>query len=91
MKFTFQKPYTFEGKEYTEIDCNLEGITGKDVSIAKREWAQQGNYSAIVTIDIDFCAYVAARSANLPYEFVEGLPAKEYCRLAQMVSNFLLT
>lgn len=91
MKFTFSKPYTFEGQEYTEIDCDLEGLTGKDVSAAKRDWSSQGNFSAVITADLEFCSYVAAKAAKLPIEFFEGLPAKDYCRISTAVSNFLLT
>lgn len=90
VKFTFSKPYTFEGTEYSEIDVDLEGLIGKDVSAAKREWARQGNFAAIVPADLDFCAYIAAKAAKQPFEFVEGLPAKDYCKLATQVSNFLL-
>lgn len=91
MKFVFSKPYTFEGKEFTEIDCDLDALTGKDVSAAKREWSRQGNFSAVISTDIDFCAYLAAKAAKQPMEFVERLPARDYCRLAQEVSNFLLS
>lgn len=91
VKFTFSKPYTFEGTEYSEIDVDLDGMTGRDVSAAKREWTRQGNFSAVISTDVDFCACLAARAAKQPIEFVEGLPAKDYCRLAQEVSNFLLT
>ena len=40
--------------------------------------------------DSDFCVYLAAKSAKLPVEFMENLPAKDYCAIAQEVSNFLM-
>ncbi len=90
MKIVFSKPYIFDGKEFSEIDVDMDGLTGRDVSEAKREWSRNGNFAAVMAIDVDFCAYLGAKAAKQPYEFVEGLPAKEYCKLAQVVSNFLL-
>lgn len=90
MKFVFGNPYTFEGTEYKEVELDLESLTGTDISSVKREWTRKGNFSALATTDIDFCAFIAARAAKKPYEWVEQMPAKEYCKLAQEVSNFLM-
>lgn len=91
MKHVFAKPFTFEGKEYKEVTLDLEGLTGHDISAAKREWAAAGNFSAIPVTDSDFCASIAARASKLPVEFFYALPAGEYAKLTQSVSNFLLT
>ena len=80
----------FEGQKYTEIELNLDVLTGKDVSAVKREWARAGNISPLVAVDTDFCVYLAAKAAKLPIEFMENLPAKDYCAIGQEVSNFLL-
>lgn len=90
MKITFSKPYTFEGQEYTEIDLDLDSLLGRDVAAAKREWQRQGNYSMLIAADVEFCAYLAAKAAGKPLEFIEKLPAKDYCLVAQAVTNFLL-
>ena len=71
MKYILSKEYEFEGQKYTEIELNLDVLTGKDVSAVKREWAR-------------------AKAAKLPIEFMENLPAKDYCAIGQEVSNFLL-
>lgn len=90
MKHVFAKPFEFEGKEYKDITLDLESLTGHDISAVKREWTAAGNFSAIPVTDSDFCAAVAARASKLPVEFFYALPAKEYARLTQAVSNFLL-
>lgn len=90
MKFTLSKPYAFEGKEYTELDLDLDALTGRDVALSKREWSRSGGYTPLVTFDLEFCAYLGAKAAGLPFEFVEKLPAKDYCLLSQTVSNFLM-
>lgn len=90
MKYVLSKEYEFEGKKYTEIDLNIEEMTGKDVAAAKRMWSRAGNYSPLMTADMEFCMCLAAKSAKLPIEFMEGLPAKDYCAIGQQVSGFLL-
>lgn len=90
MKHKFAKPFNFEGKEYKELDIPLEELSGQDLSAAKREWAAAGNFSPVPVSDPDYCASVAARACKLPVEFFYALPAKEYTRLTQAVSNFLL-
>lgn len=90
MKYTFQKPFEFEGKEYTELDIPLDGLTGSDINAAKKEWQTEGNFSPILASDPGFCASVAARACKLPIEFFHALPAKDYMKLTQEVSNFLL-
>lgn len=89
-KHTFAKPYEFEGKEYTEIELDLESLKGSDISAAKREWAVSGNFSPVPAADMDFCAAVAARASRQPIEFFHELPAKEFAQVTQLVSNFLL-
>lgn len=90
MKYTFPNKVEFEGKQYADINLDLESLTGADMSAVKREWTAAGNFSALVSTDMDFCACVAAKAAKLPLEFFTALPAKEYIKITQTVSNFLL-
>lgn len=91
MKHVFEKPVQFEGQEYTELDINVEALTGKDMSQAKRLWTAAGNFSVAPATDMDFCAAIAAQASKQPIEFFEALPAKEFTKLTQAVSNFLLS
>ncbi len=90
MKHQFAKVYKFEDKDYTEIEFDLDALTGRDISAAKKEFAAMGNFSPLPSTDSDFCAVLLARAAKLPLEFFTGLPAREYCSLTQKVSNFLM-
>lgn len=90
MKHEFDKPFTFDGKEHTEITMDLDALTGRDISAAKKEWVAAGNFSPIPAADSDYCAIVAARASKLPLEFFYELPAREYSKLTQAVSNFLI-
>lgn len=89
MKFTFAEPYTFEEKEYEEIEMDLDGLKGSDMAAVKREWTKAGNFSPMPGTDMDFCAGVAAKASKLPIEFFEGMPARDFMNLSAMVTNFL--
>ena len=90
MKYEFSKPYKFEGKEYKTIEIPLEEMTGADFAACKRSWAKEGNFSALPAMDSEFAARVAAKLAKQPVEFFEAMPAGDYCKITQAVSNFLL-
>ena len=90
MNYKFKKPYEFEDVTYTELEYDLESLTGADISAAKRQWAAVGNFSPIPSTDADFCVYILAKVAKKPLEFFEGMPARDYCGITQQVSNFLM-
>ena len=89
MKIQLKKPYEFEGKTYKDLEFDLEGLTGVDVSAAKRDWLRSGGYSPSMASDVDFGAFLAAKAAKLPMEFMQGLPAKDYCAIGLRVCDFL--
>lgn len=91
MKYTFNKPYEFEGKKYESIEFDLESLKGSDIAAAKKRFTAAGNFSAIPAADSEFCAMILAQASKQPQEFFDNLPAKDYCSLTQQVSNFLLS
>lgn len=90
MKYKFKKPYEFEDVTYTELDYDLDSLTGADISAAKRQWALAGNFSPLPTTDADFCVFVLAKVTKQPIEFFTEMPAQDYCGITQQVSNFLM-
>lgn len=90
MKHVLDKAYSFEGEEYSEIDIDLESLTGRDISAAKKEWNAGGGFSPVPATDPDYCVIIAARAAKKPLEFFLDLPARDYSKIAQAVSNFLI-
>lgn len=90
MKIKLPRPFSFEGKEYTEIDADLDGLTGKDISEVKRRWAALGNSTTTpIALDPDFDVLVLQKASKLPYEFFEQLPAGVWLYVAQATGNFL--
>lgn len=89
-KYTFNKPYEFEGKTYNFVEFDLTTLKGSDISQAKKLFVAGGNYSPLPATDPDFCALILARITKQPVEFFTEMPARDYCALTQRVSNFLL-
>lgn len=91
MIYTFNKPYEFEGKEYKEIEFDLEGMKGSDFAEAKKQFTKAGNFVALPSADSEFCACLLAKLTKQPLEFFEQMDVKDYCAITQKVSNFLLS
>ncbi|WP_302806763.1 phage tail assembly protein [Cloacibacillus porcorum] len=91
MKIMLSKEFVFEGKTYSEVDLDLENLTGADLEAAERiaisEGGGLGNFAELCK---PFQAAVAARAAKLPLEFFHNLPAKDYSLITLSVGNFLL-
>jgi hypothetical protein len=88
-KHLLKKEFKFEDQTITELDLDLDSLTGRDISQVKRAWAVEGNFSPMPSTDIDFCAMLAAKASKQPIELIQAMPAKEYTAVAQVVSNFL--
>ena len=89
MFYKLSKTYEFEGKSYDELTIDIESLSGSDISAVKRDFTAMGGFAAVLTLDYDFCIMLVARAMKQPLEFFKGLPAKDYCALAQATANFL--
>ncbi len=85
----FNKPYTFEGKEYTEIDISgVEELTTKDIADADREFVTMGYVAAMNEMSVPYAAVVAAKATKKPVEFFMNLPANEGIKIKNLVMGF---
>ncbi|WP_167955132.1 phage tail assembly protein [Anaerosporobacter faecicola] len=90
MIMTFKKPYTFEGKEYREIDLSgLDNLTGKDMIAAQKVLDRNGSFSFIPEMSLQYACVLASRATKLPIEFFEGMHPRESIRLKNKVTGFL--
>ena len=89
MKYEFSKPFTFEGKEYKEIELDYDGLDGSDVEavLTQIEIAVRRNPKGFPVSST--WKFYAARAGKLPVEFFTKLPAKEYLKLSRMTNSFL--
>ena len=90
MKHIFNKPFTFEGQEYKELDLNLEGLTGDDLISVVRELTVTGTVVVTLQTSQAACLLIASRAAKVPSELIRALPLNEASKLAMGVQGFLL-
>lgn len=92
MVIKFKKPYTFENKEYTEIDLSgMDDLTGADMiavnKIMKRNGG--GGIDVMPEVSVEYACYFAARAAKQPVEFFTNLPPRELMKVKNRVMGFL--
>lgn len=86
---TFKKPYTFEGKEYTEIDLeNIENLKANDLVAADKFFASRGQMAAMNEMSVGYACIIASKATTQPLEFFENMPANEAIKLKNKVASF---
>lgn len=90
MIIILSKPVEFEGKTYTELDVNLDGMTGDDIIKAERECLTSGIPMGVAETSKGFLMSLAARSAKVPVEMIYALPIKDVTKITMEVQSFLL-
>jgi phage FluMu protein gp41 len=85
-----RKPFSFEGKEYTEIKLDVEALTGKDMIDAETEARAMGVRSIMLESSKAYQAILAARAAGVTVDLINALSAKEFSRVTGEVQSFLL-
>ncbi|MEZ3453525.1 MAG: phage tail assembly protein [Oscillospiraceae bacterium] len=85
----FAKPYTFEGKTYTQIDLSgLESLTAKDMVDAENWLTKNGTVSALPEMSMQYANFIAARASGQPIEFFKRLSPKNAIKVKNRVTNF---
>jgi hypothetical protein len=86
----FNKPYQFEGNEYTEVDLSqLEQLSGEDIIETDKIFSTEGNYAPVPEMTFAYACILAGRASGKPTEFFKRLPLKESVKLKNRVMGFL--
>lgn len=86
---TLSKEVTFEGQEYSELQLDLEALTGRDLVSAEAEAFSMTGRPA-TDLDKTYQACVAARAAKVLSDMILSLSAKDFAKITSMVQTFLL-
>ena len=86
----FQKPYSFEGETYTEVDLSgLEDLSAADLCKVGKMVKKIDGVDPIAEMSLPYAIYMAARVTGKPLEFFQQLPAREAIKLKNLVAGFL--
>ncbi|TEB13362.1 phage tail assembly protein [Pelotomaculum propionicicum] len=90
---TLSRPFTFEDKEYTEINLDLDSLTGRDLIDSEREAVVVvgPSSSPVVELSKPYSAALAAKAAKVPIEMILELPARDFTMITMTVQDFLLS
>lgn len=89
-KLELKKPFELDGEEVTEIEYDLESLTGDDVEQAIAQLGKKGIVVTLVETDQRYHAMLFSIAAGIAYEDVKRLPAKEFSKATTAVRDFFL-
>lgn len=87
MRIQLQKPINYEGEEITELQLDLDGLTGKDMIDAQKEI--QSMDSPVQEFNKELLAVIAAKACGRPSDLMPLLGIKDFSRITVEVQGFL--
>ena len=88
----FNKPYTFEHVEYTEIDLSgLDDLTASDMIAVNKMMHRTsgGGIDVMPEVSLEYACRLASKAAKMPIEFFTNLPPREAMKVKNRVMGFL--
>ncbi len=91
MKIKLKKTIEYKGTEYKELELDLDGLTGTQLIKAKNQLSTNTFTMDNITpqLSMEFQARVAAEAANVPYDVILALSAKDFVQVTNAVRDFL--
>ena len=89
-KLELKKPFMLDGEEVTEINYDLDALTGNDIEKAITDLGKKGVIVAMVETDQRYHAMLFAIASGMSYEDVCRLPVKDFNKAANAVRDFFL-
>jgi len=86
---TFKSPFTFEGKEYKNVDISgIKKLTTGDLIEADAQFGETGQFAIMNEMTTGYACIVAPQASDKPVEFFQQLPAVEGLKLKRIVMGF---
>ena len=87
MIITLTKPVPYKDTQLTELDIDLEALTGQDLIDAENSLRALGQASGVYSQS--YFAAIAARALHIPVEVIMTLCAKDFMKVINSVMLFL--
>lgn len=88
--FKLTKPIKIDGEERTELEYDFDNLTGEDLQNATKDLARNGMTVTVTELDTNYHAAIFAKSADIAFEDMKRLSAKDYSKCTSMVRDFFL-
>lgn len=89
-KLTLKKPIMIDGVERTEIEYDLDALTGEDIQQATKEMNKSGSVPTTIELDANYHAAIFAMAAGISFEDVKRFSARDYAKCSSLVRDFFL-
>lgn len=86
MKIELTKPLQYKGEGITELDIDLENMTGNDLILAEENYRKASPNGQ--TFSTPHMLYIAAKSCHVPAETLRTLNVKDFMRVIMAVMSF---
>jgi hypothetical protein len=84
------KPAQIDGEEKTEVEYDFNELKGDAVENAIKELQKKGYVPAVQEVDTLLYVNLFAQAANLDYEDIKRLSAKDFMKASSVTRNFFL-
>lgn len=82
--------YNFGGKEFTELEINIEEMTGKDFMQCEKEFkVRNKDAGAVKELEDSWALTVAAKAIDVKYGDLLNLKSVDYLKVVNGVKRFL--
>ena len=86
----FEKPYKFEGKEYTEIDLSgIEKMTVSDLIDIQKELMSEAASSFVMETTASFAQVMATKASGTPVELFKLMPRGKIKQVQTAILKYL--
>jgi hypothetical protein len=90
MKVKLSQVYNFGGKEFEELNINIEEMTGKDFMQCEKEFkARNKDAGAVKELEDSWAVTVAAKALGVKYGDLLNLVSVDYLNVVNGVKRFL--
>jgi hypothetical protein len=89
MIIKFSRKYTFEDREYEELDLSgLESMSATDMIAANKILEKSGSFSFLPEMSLEYACIISARATKIPLEFFKSLHPKDAIKVKNRVTSF---
>lgn len=89
-KVTLSKPITVDGKQVSEIELNLDAVTGADIMFCVSEASAAKGLVVNYRVDAEVHLQLAARVTGIAREQLLKIAGRDFNRLMAPVQGFFL-
>ncbi len=86
----FRKPFEYEGKTYSEMHFDFEGLSGQDIVDTENEMNLEKEFAISAELSKNIQARIAAKAAGINSEVIKAMPIRDFNKITNEVRDFLL-